>query len=176
MKYSQKTSAIKARIRRLPKMYMDYIKSARKRDANAFITYWRSGILNNEFKLTPLADSTIQRKIRLGMTRPQNPLYGLGFEGAYTYIKGMRIFRTDKGYVVRMTGKHHDSDVDNRTLLLIHEYGCTLKNGGRIPARPAMHEAYKRVLKDIEKRDSAIADIISTYLRSGVWQTRSMLT
>lgn len=170
MTYSQKTSAIKARIRRLPKIYMDYIKSARKRDANAFITYWRSGILNNEFKLTPLADSTIQRKIRLGMARPQNPLYGLGLEGAYSYIKGMRIFHNDKGYVVRMTGKHHDSKIDNHTLLLVHEYGCTLKNGGRIPARPAMHEAYKRVLEDIKGRDSAMTGKINDYLRSGIWK------
>ena len=170
MIYSQKTSAIKARLKRLPKIYEDRIDTMRKRDAKDFISYWRSGILNNEFKLTPLADSTIQRKIRLGMARPQNPLYGLGFEGAHTYIKGMRIFRTAKGYVVRMTGKHHDSKIDNHTRLRIHEYGCTLKNGGRLPARPAMHEAYKRVLKDIKKRDSAIADKINDYLRSGVWK------
>ena len=170
MIYSQKTSAIKARIKRLPKIYNDRIDTMRKRDAKDFISYWRSGILNNEFKLTPLADSTIQRKIRLGMARPQNPLYGLGFEGAHTYIKGMRVFRTAKGYVVRMTGKHHDSKIDNHILLLIHEYGCTLKNGGRIPARPAMHEAYKRVLKDIKKRDSAMADKINAYLRSGIWK------
>lgn len=170
MTYSQTTSAIKARLKRLPKIYKDKIDTMRKRDAKDFITYWRSGILNNEFKLTPLADSTIQRKIRLGMSRPQNPLYGLGLEGAHTYIKGMRIFRTAKGYVVRMTGKHHDSKIDNHGLLLIHEYGCTLKNGGRIPARPAMQEAYKRVLEDIKKRDSAMVDKINTYLRSGVWK------
>lgn len=170
MIYSQKTSAIKARIKRLPKIYKDRIDTMRKRDAKDFISYWRSGLLNNEFKLTPLADSTIQRKIRLGMARPQNPLYGLGLEGAHTYIKGMRIFRTAKGYVVRMTGKHHDSKIDNHGLLLIHEYGCTLKNGGRLPARPAMHEAYKRVLKDIKKRDSAMTDKINSYLRSGIWK------
>lgn len=170
MKYSQKTSAIKARIKRLPKIYKEHIESARKRDANDFISYWKSGILNNEFKLTPLADSTIARKIKLGQARPQNPLYGLGFEGAHTYIKGMRAFRTKDGYVVRMVGKHHDSKIDNHGLLLIHEYGCTLKNGGRLPARPAMHEAYKRVLKDIKKRDSAMTRSINRYLRSGEWK------
>lgn len=170
MTYSQKTSAIKARIKRLPRIYKDRIDTMRKRDANDFISYWRSGLLNNEFKLTPLADSTIQRKIRLGMSRPQNPLYGLGLEGAHTYIKGMRVFRTKDGYVVRMTGKHHDSKIDNRGLLLIHEYGCTYKDGHRLPARPAMHEAYKRVLKDIKKRDSAMTGKINAYLRSGVWK------
>lgn len=170
MIYSQKTSAIKARLKRLPKIYMNHMKSARKRDANDYISYWKSGILNNEFKLTPLADSTIKRKIRLNMAKPQNPLYGLGLEGAHTYIKGMRVFRTKDGYVVRMTGKHHDSTIDNRGLLLIHEYGCILKNGSRIPARPAMHEAYKRVLKDIKKRDSAMVNKINAYLRSGVWK------
>ena len=170
MTYSQKTSAIKARMKRLPKIYKDYIYTARKRDANDFISYWKSGLLNNEFKLTPLADRTIQYKIQLAYAKPQNPLYGLGLEGAHTYIKGMRIFRTAKGYVARMTGKHHDSKIDNHGLLLIHEYGCTLKNGSRIPARPAMHEAYKRVLKDIKKRDSAMMSKINAYLRSGVWK------
>ena len=82
----------------------------------------------------------------------------------------MRAFRTDKGYVVRMVGRHHDSKVDNHALLLIHEYGCSLKNGGRIPPRPAMHEAYKRVLKDIRKRDSAMAKSINRYIRSGKWK------
>ena len=170
MTYSQKTSAIKARIKRLPKIYKDHIEAVRKRDADEYISYWKSGLLNNEFKLTPLADSTIQRKIRLAYTKPQNPLYGLGLEGAHTYIKGMRIFRTKDGYVARMTGKHHDSKIDNHGLLLIHEYGCVLKNGGRIPARPAMHEAYKRVLKNIKKRDSAMMSKINAYLRSGVWK------
>ena len=170
MTYSQKTSAIKARIKRLPRIYKDRIDTMRKRDANDFISYWRSGLLNNEFKLTPLADSTIQRKIRLAYAKPQNPLYGLGLEGSYTYIKGMRIFRTADGYVVRMTGKHHDSKIDNHGLLLIHEYGCTLKNGSRLPARPAMHEAYKRVLKDIKKRDNTMAGKINAYLRSGIWK------
>ena len=170
MKYSQKTSAIKARIKRLPKIYKEHIEVMRKRDADDFISYWRSGLLNNEFKLTPLADSTIQRKIRLAYAKPQNPLYGLGLEGAHTYIKGMRIFRTKEGYVVRMTGKHHDSKIDNHSLLLIHEYGCTYKDGHRLPARPAMHEAYKQVLKDIKKRDKAMSRSINNYLRSGEWK------
>jgi hypothetical protein len=170
MTYSQNVKAVQARIKRLPRIYKDKIESMRKRDANDFIAYWRSGLLNNEFKLTPLADSTIARKIRLAYAKPQNPLYGLGFEGAHTYIKGMRIFRTKEGYVVRMTGKHHDSKIDNHGLLLIHEYGCTYKDGHRLPARPAMHEAYKRVLKDIKKRDSAMTRSINRYLRSGEWK------
>lgn len=170
MTYSQNVKAVQARIKRLPRIYKDKIESMRKRDANDFITYWRSGLLNNEFKLTPLADSTIARKIRLAYAKPQNPLYGLGFEGAHTYIKGMRVFRTKEGYVVRMTGKHHDSKIDNHGLLLIHEYGCTYKDGHRLPARPAMHEAYKRVLKDIKKRDSAMTKSINHYLRSGEWK------
>jgi len=170
MTYSQNVKAVQARIKRLPRIYKDKIESMRKRDANDFITYWRSGLLNNEFKLTPLADSTIARKIRLAYAKPQNPLYGLGFEGAHTYIKGMRVFRTKEGYVVRMTGKHHDSKIDNHGLLLIHEYGCTYKDGHRLPARPAMHEAYKRVLKDIKKRDSAMTRSINRYLRSGEWK------
>jgi len=169
MKYSQNVKAVQARIRRLPKVYEDHMESFRKKDADAFIEYWKSGLLNDEFKLTPLSDATIRRKIRLGMAKPQNPLYGLGMEGAYTYIKGMRKFRTSKGYVVRMTGKHHDSEIDNHGLLMIHEYGCVLKNGGRIPPRPAMHRAYERVLKDIKERDKSMVKSINRYLRTGEW-------
>lgn len=170
MRYSKNVLAVQARLKRLPQIYTDHIDTMRKKDAQSFIEYWRSGILNNEFKLTPLADSTIRRKIRLGMAKPQNPLYGLGFEGAYTYIKGMRSFKTKKGYVVKMIGKHHDSEIDNAGLLIIHEYGCVLANGGRIPARPAMHRAYEKVLIDIKKRDRSMAKTINQYLRSGEWK------
>lgn len=169
MKYSQNVEAVKQRVRRLPKLYQDYISTARKRDGHDFIKYWQSGLLNNEFKLTPLDPKTIKRKIRMGYSRPQNPLYGLGLDGSYTYIKGMRLFRTSKGYVVRMTGRHHDSKIDNHGLLMIHEYGCVLRNGGRIPPRPVMQKAYEKVLSDISKRDQALLGRISNFLRSGKW-------
>lgn len=169
MKYSQNVEAVRQRVRRLPQLYKDYVSTARKRDAKDLIAYWRSGLLNNEYKLTPLSQSTIDRKIRLGYTRPQNPLYGLGMDGSHTYIKGLRLFRTSKGYVVRMTGRHHDSKIDNLGLLRIHENGCILRNGGRLPPRPVLKESYRRVLQDIKERDSAMADRINEYLRSGRW-------
>lgn len=172
MKYKNNVNAVKARIRRLPKIYEDHIVVARKRDANMCIEYWRSGILNDEFKLAPLAPSTLAQKIRLGCERPASPLYRLGFEGAHTYIKGLRMFRTKNGYVLRMTGKHHDSKIDNHGLLMIHEYGCVLRNGGRIPARPALHRAYEKTLKDIKKNDKALKSVINEYLRTGQWSKK----
>lgn len=165
MRYSDKVAAINARIRRLPRLYEDYIKSSRDRDADRFIGYWKSGILNNEYKLTPLKAETVARKVRQGCARPNNPLYGLGEEGAHTYIKGMRKFRTKDGYVVRMTGKHHDSKVDNHALLLIHEYGL-----GNNPKRPVMHESYKRTLEHIVTEDKAMVKTINEYLRNGKWK------
>lgn len=169
MIYSNNAKAVQARISRLPKIYKDYISTMRKRDAKDCIQYFQSGLLNNELKLTPLAPSTIKQKIRLGCVNPKSPLYRLGFEGAHTYVKGLRLFRTKDGYVVRMTGKHHDSKIDNHGLLLIHEYGCNLKNGGHLPARPALHRAYEKTLKDIKKRDGAMAKRINHYLRTGQW-------
>lgn len=165
MKYSARVQAVKARIKRLPRIYESHIKTVRKRDAHDFLEYWKSGILNNEYKLTPLTQATIDRKTRQGLARPTSPLYGLGFEGAHTFIKGMRIFRTSEGYVVRMTGRHHDSKLDNHALLLIHEYGL-----GNAPKRPAMHESYARVLKQIKAEDRAMVRAINGYLRSGEWK------
>ena len=172
MKYSNTPSAIKQRINRLPLLMKDHMDSRRKRDAKDLIRYFQSGLLNNEFKLTPLSPRTIEEKIRLGVSKPSNPLYRLGFDGAYTYVKGLKYFKTTDGYVVRMVGKHHDSKIDNHGLLMIHEYGCTLKNGGKIPARPALHRAYERVLQDIRKRDGALRKSIGDYLRTGKWNAK----
>ncbi|MBD5584146.1 MAG: hypothetical protein HDQ88_03620 [Clostridia bacterium] len=165
MKYSDRVAAVNARIKRLPRLYEDYIKSSRDRDADKYIGYWKSGILNNEYKLTPLKPETVVRKMKQGCARPTSPLYGLGLEGAHTFIKGMRKFRTSEGYVVRMTGKHHDSEIDNHALLLIHEYGL-----GNNPKRPAMHKSYARVLEDIKRDDRAMVKTINQYIRNGKWR------
>lgn len=172
MKYSNTPSAIKSRLRRLPKLMKDHMVSARKRDAKECIQYFQSGLLNNEFKLTPLSPRTIEEKIRLGCSKPSSPLYRMGFDQAHTYVKGLRYFKTSNGYVVRMTGRHYDGKIDNHTLLMIHEYGCTLKNGGRIPARPALREAYNKTLKNIQARDGALKKIIEDYLRTGKWNAK----
>lgn len=166
MTYNNSVSAVQQRIRRLPKLLGEVTDTMRKNDAQHMIAYWKSGILNGEFKLTPLSSATVAKKIRLGYSKPQNPLYGLGMDGAYTYIKGLRMFKTKNGYVVRMTGKHHDSKIDNEGLLMIHEYGCNLKHG-RIPARPALHMAYNKVLKEIAERDPALLEAINAYLKTG---------
>lgn len=166
MKYSNSVGAVKQRIRRLPKLIGTEIETMRKRDAQRLIELWRSGLLNGEFKLTPLSQATINKKIKLGYNAPTNPLYGLGMDGAHTYIKGLRYFKKSKGYVVRMTGKHHDSKIDNKGLLLIHEYGCNTPHG-RIPARPALNMAYKELMKEIKNRDKAITDAINQYLKTG---------
>ena len=166
MKYSSNISAVRQRIRRLPKIAIDIIQTSRKKDAQKCIGYWKSGLLNDEFKLTPLAPSTIKKKIKLGYSKPTNPLYGLGMDGAHTYIKGLRMFRTKNGYVIRMVGKHHDSKIDNHGLLMIHEYGCTTKHG-RIPARPALNLAYRKTINELKKRDVMIVDAINELLKTG---------
>lgn len=166
MNYSNTPSAVRQRIRRLPKILGEIVDTMRKRDAEHVIQYWRSGLLNNSFNLAPLSPATIQKKIKQKYSAPNNPLYGLGMDGAYTYIKGLRYFKTKNGYVVRMTGRHHDSKIDNKGLLMIHEYGCNLKNG-RIPARPALHMAYEQLLKEIQQRDASVTDAINVYLKTG---------
>lgn len=161
---------VKQRLKELPKMVGDTVEVTRKQDADLLIKYWRSGLLNNKFSLAPLSQRTIEQKIRLGYSRPTSPLYGLGMEGSYTYIKGLRIFKKSEGWVVRMTGRHHDSNIDNKGLFAVHEYGCNIKQGNRvvhIPARPAFHRAYQKVMKHDTMFDDLIMKIIARHIVSG---------
>jgi hypothetical protein len=159
--FSTNWSAVKQRIRRIPKIAEGIADMQRSRDADELISIWRNGLINNSFSLVPLKPDTKARKARLGYRYPSSPLYGLGLEGSKTYIKGMRKYKTKRGYTVHMiNGKHHKSKLPLSALFVVHEYGTTIeKRDGtiiQIPARSAMHKAYAKLLRKLKAKDPSI--------------------
>lgn len=161
IQFSTNWAAVKQRIRKIPTIAEGVAAMQRARDADDLIATWRAGLTGNTFRLVPLKQKTVDRKIALSYRYPTHPLYGLGLEGSYTYIKGMRKFRTKNGFVVRMIdGKHHTSKLSLASLFVVHEYGATImSSSGRpiiIPARPAMQKAYTRVLNRLKAQDPSL--------------------
>lgn len=168
--FSTKWTAVRQRVRRLPKIAEGVADAQRKRDAHELVSRWRFGIENNTLGLEKLRPLTRARKVRLGYRRPSSPLYGLGLEGARTYIKGMRVFRKRRGYSVRMiNGRHHKSKLPLSALFVVHEYGATTRKGVRIPPRPAMQKAYAQVLRRLKSNDPAkeFGAAVNEYIRTG---------
>lgn len=158
--FSTNWNAVKQRIRKIPKIAEGVADMQRSRDADDLIAIWRNGLINNTFSLIPLKPATIAKKAKLGYRYPSSPLYGLGLEGTKTYIKGMRKFKTKRGYTVHMiNGKHHESKLPLNALFIVHEYGTTITRNGkmiRIPARPAMQKSYDVLLRRLKVNDPTI--------------------
>lgn len=173
--FSTNWNAVKQRIRKIPTMKIaeGIADTQRKRDANELVDIWRDGLQHNSLNLQSLKFKTIGRKRSLGYRYPSSPLYGLGMEGTKTYIKGMRVWKTAKGYTVHMIdGKHHDSKISLASLFVVHEYGTTINSNGKvivIPARPAMQKAYARLLRRLKDRDPSLefSRAINQYIREG---------
>lgn len=157
VQFSQKWDAVRKRIKKIPRFAHGVADTIRKGDANKLVAYWRAGIMGNTLGLFALKPETVARKMAKGYTNPYSPLYGLGFEGAKTYIKGMRVFKTSTGYRVQMiNGKHHESELSLRSLFIVHEYGTTIRRGDRIiriPARPAMTKSYEKLMLELRRKD-----------------------
>jgi hypothetical protein len=172
--FSSNWTAVRQRIRRLPRLVEGVADAQRKRDAHELVTLWRSGIRDRKLHLLPLVPATIRKKIWSDYAKPRTPLYGLGLDGPRTYIKGMRVFKTKNGYRVQMIdGKHHKSNLTLKSLFIVHEYGTTInkKNGGtfRIPSRPAMQRSYEALLRSIARRDpqEELVKATEEFIRTG---------
>lgn len=157
IKFSQNWGAVRKRIKKIPAFAHGVADTIRKGDANKLIAYWRAGIMGNTLGLFALKPETVARKLARGYTHPYSPLYGLGFEGSKTYIKGMRVFKTSTGYRVQMVNaSHHESDLPLKALFVVHEYGTTIRRGDRIiriPARPAMTKSYEKLMLELRRQD-----------------------
>ncbi|TGL39635.1 hypothetical protein EHQ53_14025 [Leptospira langatensis] len=91
--------------------------------------------------LTPkLKRATIDAKLRKGLLFPDHPLYGLGSKNARSMINGLKVRKLKNGWRVQPEGIHH-SGLRMVTIFAIHEFGASLKNGGRIPARKLMRKS-----------------------------------
>lgn len=155
-KFSASYDAKRMRVARLPKLVERAVRSGTKKSAIAVIEAFQDGIRTNSFKLVPLKPATVDKKRAQGMSRPKAPLYGRGDEvEKKSYINMLRIRKLKNGWKVFASwAKHHSADIQLRSLLQIHEEGAIIKQRRgnnvvliRIPPRPALAKALRRVLK-----------------------------
>jgi hypothetical protein len=141
--------------------------SVTKKRANEVLKEFRGSI--EQGRVTPaLKPSTIAQKKRLGYSKPTFPLRGLGADGPHTYLRSMRLYKIKNGWKVQMPAvPHHKSKLNLKRLFEIQEYGAVLGSGKRIPPRPALANAYKKVLSkmgdgDVKAVQAALAKYIAT--------------
>ena len=160
MSLSVNVSAIRKRIKRLPKIGDDLANTSSKKDALLLVKYYREGVGNGSFSLPSLQRQSVQQKIKKGYTKPQDPLYGLGMEGRRTLSSTLRVYKTWQGWRVKWPNKrHHSSKLTVAHLAYIHEHGLIIQKGGhsfRLPERPAFTRAYKRLMSEISNKDPSV--------------------
>ena len=176
MKLSPTRDAVRKRIRALPRKVEEMALMVRQRDADAMILAWRSGMVNRTFRLTPLKPATVDAKRRKGYAMPSVPLYGLGMEGPWTYIKALRKYRVTGGWEVRVpASRHHSSSLTLDKLLEVHEYGAVIRSKGgrtfRIPPRPLFTKAYEYVTRNIKDDSEQVLKAAWELIEDGKSQT-----
>lgn len=122
-----------------------------KAEAKRFINNFQNGIRQNNFKLTPLAPITVEKKRDEGLPKPTVPLYGAGDDKkTNSYINMLRILKLKNGWKVYPSRKKHwKSKLKLNELFEIHEYGSLIQTKNaviRIPPRPAFLKAKLRTL------------------------------
>jgi len=176
VKFNQSWHNKRKRINRLPKYAIGIVDLNTKGKAYDFIKLWQSNIRANALGVRRLKAKTVKAKQRLGYTRPDVPLYGLGDDDPHTFINMMRVFKIKDGYRVAPGRKrHHKSKLTLKELFNVHEYGCTISNGFgkgiriRIPARSTFFLTYADYLSEISRRrsDRAVRKAIKDYLERG---------
>ena len=154
--------ATRKRIQRIPKMFLKTASAIVKKDALNLMNNFHNGIKQNSFRLAILADETIEKKVGLGLERPETPLYAFGDEKKEkAYLNSLRIRKLKNGWRVFVSrGMHHSGRISLIRLYGIHEFGAIIKKGDRlirIPPRPALHKAFLRTLRQRKlKEDSKI--------------------
>jgi hypothetical protein len=146
--YKNFTKKIKERLKKADWHYRTFLDAYTKKNAADIIDIFSKGIQDDSFDLKRLKPETIKRKKKLGYSRPENPLAGLGGKDKRSY-KNMMIFRKLKnGYRVEPSKRyHHSGKVKLSVLFRVHEYGCLIKRGNsviKIPKRPALERAVER--------------------------------
>lgn len=143
-----------AKLKNMGKTVDQKISTTTKKHAEGvlfeFKTLMRGGMLTPRLK-----PSTIKSKRQKGMPFPQTPLYGWGLTSKNSMINGLRVETTGKGgWRLRPFGKH--DKISMQKLFAIHEYGATLKNGGKIPARKPLRRAVEAYKKSAEFKNQNI--------------------
>jgi len=179
-------TAIYKRLQRLPKLVEDAIEASARRDAEGVIERFHDGIKEDKLGLVPLKEPTISRKEALDLEKPESPLYALGDEFVQgTFANMLECVRDGQArrYAVRPRDEYHytvkvspggertivRTKLKLKDLFEIHEYGCTLHSGARLPPRPALRYAYEKYLRERAKLDPAkkVRDAIRKFVKDG---------
>jgi hypothetical protein len=166
MALSLTSDAIRKRKAAMPKMIKQAAMMIRKRDADAIILNFRSGIATKSFRLAPLKRATIKRKRQMGYPAPGTPLYSSGH-----YMVSLRKYQTKRGYVVKFPNRALPCGLTEAQLMEVHEYGAVIPkpNGGafRIPPRPAFLYAYQKTLGEMTDRSADVMAVAKEYIKDG---------
>ena len=166
--------AKRKRIAAVPEYALQAIRGMTRARAYDFIKAWQRDVRTDAHQVARLKAKTVARKRRLGYTKPETPLYGLGDRDTHTYINMMRIYALRDGYRVAPGRKvHHQSGLKLRDLFVVHEYGTTIKRGNvriRIPARPTFFLSYEKYLLKIARNRKERA--LTLAIRSMIMQGR----
>ena len=168
---SMKAAAVRSRIQRLPHIVEGIPEYRAKRLAKKTIQVFHDGIKRNRFALEPLKEATVSAKEAAGYDKPGTPLYALGDRGTDTYANMLEVVKLEaRRWVVQPREGYHEkrlkdgsivhSNLTLKKLYEVHEFGASIDNGKTIiviPPRPALHIAYRRVLKITGKADPAVA-------------------
>lgn len=175
VKFSSRYKAVQRRIRGLPKLVEGMLFATTKKDALNTIRNFRNGIRDNSFGLVELKTGTIRNKERLGMERPETPLYGRGEEERKnSYVNMLRFRKIKNGYrVFPSVAKHYSRRISLRLLYFVHEFGTLISgsNGAiiRIPPRPAFLEAIEKTLRErsLKENTQRVKRAITSYIKDG---------
>lgn len=122
------------------------INTSGKVHADGIVRTFKKLLKSGTFRPS-LKPSTIKAKRRAGMSQPSTSLYGWGESVRNSMINGLQVQTQGRGkWTVKPFGKHH-SNISMQKLFAIHQYGATLKNGGKIPARKPLSrsiDAYRK--------------------------------
>jgi hypothetical protein len=162
------------RLKKLPEIAIKSAEFFTKKEAQALVSIFKTGIKSNKFNLEKLKDGTVRRKQNLGYKFPNTPLYGKGErEKAGSYINMLEVVKLKSGWVVRIKDrKHYSGAIMLRDLFEVHENGTIIKRGNvliRIPPRPAFLKAQIKLLNILKSttRSQAIKRTLNKYIEKG---------
>jgi hypothetical protein len=164
--------AIRARLRRAPKIVNDVAVAYAKKNAEAVKLTFQRMIENGEVR-PPLRPGTVARKKALGLDKPLNPLRGKGMWASKTYVRSIRLYKVVDGWEVKIPNTPHWSGkVTNAQLYQWLEHGTH-----KMPARPVLRMATAEVLRRLAVHEVPKAQkAIEAYINSGEMSIQSAYT
>lgn len=161
-----------------------------KRDCTRVIEEYQKGIKRDLFPVERLNEQTIRIKADKGYSQPDTPLYGSGEEEKDSLYNALAIRKIKNGYRLYVRrAKHHESNLQLRDLLNIHQRGALIMVTDkmraylhwigihlradtmliRIPPRPVLDMAIVKALEMRRREDPTkkIKQAMAEYIKTG---------